>query len=63
MVIVLSLLGSIILLAGLVGTLALAGKGDEKYSASMKGNVTRLSMIYIILIILLIIGIGIFILY
>jgi hypothetical protein len=63
MIIVLSLLGSIILLGGLVGTLVLAGKGDEKYSSSMKGNVIRLTLIYIILVVVLIFGIGIFILY
>ena len=50
----------LILAAGLLWTIALAGKGDENYSSATKGNVTRLSLIYILLAVVLIIGLAVY---
>jgi hypothetical protein len=60
MVLSLSILGIIILLAGLFGTLALAGKGDEEYRKSTKKNVTRLIFIYLLLAVVVLIGFGVY---
>ncbi|MBM7660941.1 hypothetical protein JOC85_001713 [Bacillus mesophilus] len=60
MVLTLSILGIIILLAGLFGTLALAGKGDQEYRKSTKQNVTRLTFIYLLLAVIIIIGFGLY---
>jgi len=49
------------MLAGIVGTLFLAGKGDEDYSRSTKSNLTTLSIIYVALGVLLTIGVGLYI--
>jgi hypothetical protein len=60
MVLLLSTLGILILLGGLFATIALAGKGDQDYFKSTKGNVTRLTSIYIVLLIVIIIGFAIY---
>jgi len=49
------------MLAGLVGTLALSGRGDEQYTSATKGNLTRLVLIYAGLAIVLAAGIGIYV--
>lgn len=59
-ILLMSALGVIILIAGIIGTIALAGKNDENYSTSTKGNITRLTLIYIVLIVLFIVGIAVF---
>ncbi|GAA0315488.1 hypothetical protein GCM10008967_02580 [Bacillus carboniphilus] len=51
----------VIMIAGIIGTLILAGKSDEHYSKATKGNVTRLTLIYVILAIILVIGLGLYI--
>lgn len=51
----------VIMVVGTIGTLLLAGKGDEKYSSSAKGNMTRLTLIYVVLAIILIIGLSVFV--
>jgi cytochrome c biogenesis protein ResB len=40
----------IVLIAALVGTLALLGKPDENYKSSAKQNTIRLTAIYVIVI-------------
>ncbi|WP_246944706.1 hypothetical protein [Bacillus pinisoli] len=60
MVLLLSILGILILLIGFVGTLALAGKGDQEYSKSTKQNVTRLTSIYLLLGIFVMAGFGLY---
>jgi hypothetical protein len=40
----------IVLVAALIGTLALLGKPDENYKSSTKQNTVRLTAIYIIVI-------------
>ncbi|WP_078380551.1 hypothetical protein [Sutcliffiella halmapala] len=60
MIFLLSILGIIILVGGLVTTIAIAGKGDENYQSATKGNVTRLTSIYVILLVMIVLG---FILY
>ncbi|ARA96744.1 MULTISPECIES: hypothetical protein [Geobacillus] len=52
---------SVVMLAGLVGTLALSGRGDEQYTSATKGNLTRLVLIYAGLAIVLAAGIGIYV--
>ncbi|KAA0550365.1 hypothetical protein FZW96_03235 [Bacillus sp. BGMRC 2118] len=59
-IILLSALGIVILIAGIIWTIVLAGKNDENYSTSTKGNITRLTLIYIGLVVLLVIGIGLY---
>ncbi|KEK23280.1 hypothetical protein [Bacillus gaemokensis] len=44
-----------------VGTIIVGRNGDENYSKSTKGNITRLTMIYIVLAIILIVGVGLYI--
>ncbi|MEH7459914.1 hypothetical protein V7183_22715 [Bacillus sp. JJ1127] len=44
-----------------VGTIIVGKNGDENYSKSTKGNITRLTMIYILLAIVLIVGVGLYI--
>ncbi|PEB51907.1 hypothetical protein CON65_15090 [Bacillus pseudomycoides] len=44
-----------------VGTIIVGKNGDENYSKSTKGNITRLTMIYILLAIILIVGVGLYI--
>ncbi|MDQ0229267.1 hypothetical protein [Metabacillus malikii] len=44
----------------LVGTILLGGKGDHNYDEQTKGNISRLSWIYIILAILTIIAFAIY---
>ncbi|WP_456278379.1 hypothetical protein [Bacillus sp. AK128] len=61
MVLILSILGILILLAGLFGTIALAGKGDKEYMKSTKGNVTRLTLIYLLLGIIVVVGFSIYV--
>jgi membrane-associated HD superfamily phosphohydrolase len=56
MVLLLPLLGILILVGGLVATIALAGKGDHNYHKSTKSNVTRLISIYILLLLVIVIG-------
>lgn len=41
----------IVLIAALIGTLALTGKPDENYKSSTKQNTLRLTGIYVIVII------------
>lgn len=43
------------------GTIIVGKNGDENYSKSTKGNITRLTMIYILLAIILIVGVGLYI--
>jgi hypothetical protein len=59
-IIFMSSLGVVILIAGVIGTIVLAGKSDENYGGSTKGNITRLTLIYLGLGILLILGIGLY---
>ena len=51
----------VIMVAGLIGTLSLSGKGDNNYSSSTKGNITRLTLIYVALAIILIVGITLYV--
>jgi heme/copper-type cytochrome/quinol oxidase subunit 2 len=59
-IIFMSTLGVLILISGLIVTIVLAGKRDENYGASTKGNITRLTLIYVGLAIVLILGIGLY---
>jgi hypothetical protein len=59
-IILMSSLGVLILVAGGIATIVLAGKSDEDYSASTKGNITRLTLIYLGLAVVLILGIGLY---
>jgi len=52
---------AVVMLAGLIGTLALSGKGDEQYTSATKGNLIRLVLIYVGLAIVLAAGIGVYI--
>ncbi|WP_174733678.1 hypothetical protein [Mesobacillus harenae] len=58
---ILLILVFVIIAAVLIGTLALAGKGDSDYTSATKGNVTRLTLIYIALTVILVVGLGIYI--
>ncbi|MGP3560226.1 hypothetical protein [Geobacillus sp. BK01] len=49
-----------VMVAGLIGTLALSGRGDEQYTSATKGNLTRLVLIYAGLAVVLAAGIGIY---
>ncbi|AEV19269.1 hypothetical protein GTCCBUS3UF5_19600 [Geobacillus thermoleovorans CCB_US3_UF5] len=51
---------AVVMLAGLIGTLALSGRGDEQYTSATKGNLTRLALIYAGLAIVLAAGIGVY---
>ncbi|WP_170008357.1 hypothetical protein [Bacillus fonticola] len=51
----------LIMVAGLIGTLALGGKGDENYRSETKGNVTRLTLMYVALVVILAVGLGLYI--
>ncbi len=44
-----------------VGTIVIGKNGDENYSKSTKGNITRLTMIYLVLAVVLIVGLGLYI--
>ncbi len=44
-----------------VGTIVVGKNGDENYSKATKGNITRLTMIYLLLAVVLIVGLGIYI--
>ncbi|PQZ52648.1 MULTISPECIES: hypothetical protein [Bacillus] len=44
-----------------IGTILIGRNGDENYSKSTKGNIGRLTMIYIILAVVLIVGLGAYI--
>ena len=50
----------IIVVASLFATLALAGKNDENYSESTKGNIFRLTWIYVGLAVVLLGGIALY---
>ncbi|MFD1737947.1 hypothetical protein ACFSCX_15530 [Bacillus salitolerans] len=63
MVILLSSLGVLLLVGGFFATITLAGKSDQNYQKSTKGNVTRLLSLYIILLVLVIIGFSIYLFY
>lgn len=47
-------------LLALVGTVVLGGKGDTNYDDSTKGNISRLSWIYIILGLAIIIAFAVY---
>lgn len=50
----------LIIIGALIGTIALGGKNDEAYDADTKGNITRLTLIYVALTVVLIVGIGMY---
>ncbi|MFC0270821.1 hypothetical protein ACFFIX_05070 [Metabacillus herbersteinensis] len=50
----------IIALAALIGTFLAAGQGDKDYSSSTKSNLSRLSIIYLVLAIVLFVGIALY---
>ncbi|WP_053073897.1 hypothetical protein [Bacillus sp. LL01] len=56
MMVVLGVLGVLVLVGGLFATLQVAGKGDRDYHEESKGNVTRLTYIYIALFVVIIVG-------
>jgi heme/copper-type cytochrome/quinol oxidase subunit 2 len=56
MMVALGILGIIILVGGLFVTIQVAGKGDQDYHKETKGNVTRLTYIYIALFLVIIAG-------
>ncbi|WP_339148511.1 MULTISPECIES: hypothetical protein [unclassified Sutcliffiella] len=56
MMLALGVLGVLVLVGGLFATLQVAGKGDQDYHKETKGNVTRLTYIYIALFVVIIIG-------
>jgi len=58
---ILMIAAAVVMLAGLIGTLALSGKGDEQYTSATKGNLIRLVLIYVGLAIVLAAGIGVYI--
>jgi len=51
----------LVMLTGLVTTLSLSGRGDQNYTASTKGNITRLTLIYVALAVVLIVGIVLYV--
>lgn len=51
----------IIIVMAFVFTLLLAGKADQGYSKATKRNVTNLSFIYLVVIILSLIAVGVYI--
>ncbi|CAG9623022.1 hypothetical protein [Sutcliffiella rhizosphaerae] len=52
----LGIISILILIAGLVATIQVAGKGDRHYQKATKGNVIRLSSIYIVLLVIIVVG-------
>ncbi|MBB6282517.1 hypothetical protein HNR34_000832 [Geobacillus subterraneus] len=42
---ILMIAAAVAMVAGLIGTLALSGRGDEQYTSATKGNLTRLVLI------------------
>ncbi|EEL50083.1 hypothetical protein bcere0022_26090 [Bacillus cereus Rock3-44] len=44
-----------------VGTIVVGKNGDENYSKATKGNITRLTMIYLLLAVVLVVGLAIYI--
>ncbi|MBM7621602.1 uncharacterized protein YneF (UPF0154 family) [Bacillus tianshenii] len=56
MMLALGILGALVLIGGLFATIQLAGRGDKEYQNETKGNVTRLTLMYIALLILIILG-------
>ncbi|MDM5189057.1 hypothetical protein QUF99_17560 [Bacillus sp. DX4.1] len=44
-----------------VGTIVIGKSADENYSGSTKGNITRLTMIYLLLAVILFVGVGLYI--
>ncbi|MCH1627647.1 hypothetical protein [Fredinandcohnia quinoae] len=53
----------LIAIVGLIGTIAVGGKGDDNYRTSTKGNVTRLTLIYVVVISLSLIALAIYIIF
>ncbi|MGM0902618.1 MAG: hypothetical protein ACQEXB_16145 [Bacillota bacterium] len=51
----------IILLIATVGTLLLAGKGDEGYRNATKRNTTNLTLIYVVVILISFVAVGVYI--
>ncbi|MBY0097074.1 hypothetical protein [Mesobacillus maritimus] len=51
----------VILLIAIVGTLFLAGKGDEDYRNATKRNTTNLTLIYVVVILFSFIAVGVYI--
>ncbi|MCD7033581.1 hypothetical protein LRR81_05005 [Metabacillus sp. GX 13764] len=45
----------------LVGTIVIGGKGEKEYSSSTKKNLLGLSLIYAVLAVIMIAGLGLFI--
>lgn len=56
MMVALGVLGVLVLVGGLFATLQVAGKGDKYYHKETKGNVTRLTYIYVALFVVIIVG-------
>lgn len=50
-----------IMIAALIATIALGGKSDENYRKATKGNLIRLSWVYVALGVGLTIGVGLYI--
>ncbi|EMA6343461.1 hypothetical protein ACO11K_002231 [Bacillus cytotoxicus] len=44
-----------------IGTVMIGRKGDEHYSKATKGNIRRLTMIYLLLAAVLTVGLGLYI--
>ncbi|MBM7603786.1 heme/copper-type cytochrome/quinol oxidase subunit 2 [Metabacillus crassostreae] len=57
---ILMMLVVVIGVLALLGTVLLGGKGDNNYDEKTKGNISRLSLIYIILAISIIIAFAIY---
>lgn len=51
----------VIMIIALIATIALGGKSDENYTRATKGNLTRLTWIYVILGVGLTVGVGVYI--
>ncbi|WP_409295111.1 hypothetical protein V1498_17900 [Peribacillus sp. SCS-26] len=51
----------IICVFSLIGTLLLGGKSDENYSGATSGNLSRLTWMYVILALVLLLGIGFYV--
>ncbi|PLT30351.1 hypothetical protein [Peribacillus deserti] len=45
----------------LIGTILLGGKSDEDYSTATRGNLSRLTWMYVVLAFVLLVGIGIYV--
>ncbi|QFT87279.1 hypothetical protein FIU87_01255 [Bacillus sp. THAF10] len=56
MMVALGVLSILILIGGLFVTIQVAGTGDKKYREESKGNVRRLSYIYVALFVVIIVG-------